>query len=213
MLVRGGLGVTCAPPSQAKGLRPRTRLRHQRRLRSPGTGQPAVFQRMVRRTVIISTVYLHNHERMWFASIGIFTLSVPWELGARFFPNHTRWRPGGQYPLVALGGRSAHRGENDVTRADNIAEDTGDRWVPSLARSTNRPRHCPTKVSLTRRRNSRPSARRPRRSGRTQSCCMTKTATPSRHLMRTSRRALCRDLPPAACALGFGHRVVHGGLY
>ena len=29
--------------------------------------------------------YLHNHTRMWFASIWIFTLNLPWELGARFF--------------------------------------------------------------------------------------------------------------------------------
>ena len=29
--------------------------------------------------------YLHNHTRMWFASIWIFTLNLPWELGAKFF--------------------------------------------------------------------------------------------------------------------------------
>jgi deoxyribodipyrimidine photo-lyase len=29
--------------------------------------------------------YLHNHARMWFASIWIFTLKLPWELGADFF--------------------------------------------------------------------------------------------------------------------------------
>ena len=29
--------------------------------------------------------YLHNHTRMWFASIWIFTLDLPWELGAEFF--------------------------------------------------------------------------------------------------------------------------------
>ena len=31
------------------------------------------------------TGYLHNHTRMWFASIWIFTLKLPWELGAEFF--------------------------------------------------------------------------------------------------------------------------------
>ena len=31
------------------------------------------------------TNYLHNHARMWFASIWIFTLELPWELGAEFF--------------------------------------------------------------------------------------------------------------------------------
>ena len=29
--------------------------------------------------------YLHNHVRMWFASIWIFTLNLPWQLGAEFF--------------------------------------------------------------------------------------------------------------------------------
>ncbi len=29
--------------------------------------------------------YLHNHARMWFASIWIFTLELPWQLGAEFF--------------------------------------------------------------------------------------------------------------------------------
>ena len=32
--------------------------------------------------------YLHNHTRMWFASIWIFTLDLPWELGAEFFLKH-----------------------------------------------------------------------------------------------------------------------------
>jgi len=32
--------------------------------------------------------YLHNHARMWFASIWIFTLRLPWQLGAAFFMEH-----------------------------------------------------------------------------------------------------------------------------
>ncbi|MDA9158035.1 DNA photolyase [Candidatus Pelagibacter sp.] len=32
--------------------------------------------------------YLHNHARMWFASIWVFTLELPWQLGAEFFMNH-----------------------------------------------------------------------------------------------------------------------------
>ena len=32
--------------------------------------------------------YLHNHTRMWFASIWIFTLELPWQLGAEFFMHH-----------------------------------------------------------------------------------------------------------------------------
>ncbi len=34
---------------------------------------------------LTSEGYLHNHARMWFASIWIFTLNLPWELGADFF--------------------------------------------------------------------------------------------------------------------------------
>ncbi len=32
--------------------------------------------------------YLHNHARMWFASIWVFTLELPWQLGAEFFMKH-----------------------------------------------------------------------------------------------------------------------------
>jgi hypothetical protein len=37
---------------------------------------------------LVATGYLHNHARMWFASIWIFTLRLPWELGADFFWRH-----------------------------------------------------------------------------------------------------------------------------
>ena len=32
--------------------------------------------------------YLHNHTRMWFSSIWIFTLKLPWQKGAEFFMKH-----------------------------------------------------------------------------------------------------------------------------
>ncbi len=34
------------------------------------------------------TGFLHNHTRMWFSSIWIFTLQLPWTLGADFFLRH-----------------------------------------------------------------------------------------------------------------------------
>jgi deoxyribodipyrimidine photo-lyase len=37
---------------------------------------------------LAQTGYLHNHARMWFASIWIFTLELPWQLGADFFLRH-----------------------------------------------------------------------------------------------------------------------------
>ena len=37
---------------------------------------------------LVETGYLHNHARMWFASIWILTLGLPWRLGADFFFRH-----------------------------------------------------------------------------------------------------------------------------
>ncbi|WP_299145941.1 FAD-binding domain-containing protein [uncultured Tateyamaria sp.] len=37
---------------------------------------------------LVQTGYLHNHARMWFASIWVFTLKLPWALGADFFLRH-----------------------------------------------------------------------------------------------------------------------------
>lgn len=37
---------------------------------------------------LVDTGYLRKHARMWFASIWIFTLGLPWRLGADFFYLH-----------------------------------------------------------------------------------------------------------------------------
>lgn len=37
---------------------------------------------------LVGTGYLHNHARMWVASIWIHTLALPWELGADWFLRH-----------------------------------------------------------------------------------------------------------------------------
>lgn len=37
---------------------------------------------------LVTSGYLHNHARMWFASIWIYTLKLPWQLGADFFLRH-----------------------------------------------------------------------------------------------------------------------------
>jgi len=80
---------------------------------------------------LVTTGYLHNHARMWFASIWIFTLKLPWELGAAFFYEHLldgdvasntlswRWVAGLQTP-----------GKTYVARADNIAHYTDGRHAP-----------------------------------------------------------------------------------
>lgn len=78
-----------------------------------------------------TTGYLHNHVRMWFASIWIFTLRLPWQLGAVYFYQHLldadpasntlswRWVAGLQTP-----------GKHYLARADNIARYTDGRYWP-----------------------------------------------------------------------------------
>jgi len=51
-----------------------------------GRTEIAVFDEWVQE--LVETGYLHNHSRMWFASIWIFTLGLPWQLGADFFLRH-----------------------------------------------------------------------------------------------------------------------------
>lgn len=80
---------------------------------------------------LVATNYLHNHARMWFASIWIFTLRLPWELGADFFLRHLidgdpasntlswRWVGGLHTP-----------GKTYLATQDNIARNTGGRFHP-----------------------------------------------------------------------------------
>ncbi len=80
---------------------------------------------------IVNTGFLHNHARMWFASIWIFTLNLPWQLGADFFLRHLldgdpasntlswRWVAGLQTV-----------GKTYLARADNIEKFTEGRFRP-----------------------------------------------------------------------------------
>ena len=73
--------------------------------------------------------YLHNHTRMWFASIWIFTLKLPWQKGAEFFLKHLydgdaasntlswRWVAGIQT-----------KGKNYVAQSWNIEKFTNNRY-------------------------------------------------------------------------------------
>lgn len=87
---------------------------------------------------LVEVGYLHNHARMWFASLWVFTLDLPWALGADFFFRHLldgdpasntlswRWVAGLQT-----------RGKTYLAQAENIAKYTGGRFRPKepLARS------------------------------------------------------------------------------
>ncbi len=79
---------------------------------------------------LIETGWLHNHARMWFASIWIFTLGLPWQLGAKFFYTHLldgdpasntlswRWVAGIQT-----------KGKHYLARSENIAKFTEGRFT------------------------------------------------------------------------------------
>ncbi|MEO1328657.1 MAG: FAD-binding domain-containing protein [Pseudomonadota bacterium] len=81
---------------------------------------------------LTETGYLHNHARMWFASIWVFTLGLPWRLGADFFLRHLL---DGDPASNTLGWRWVAglqtRGKNYVAAAWNIEKFTGGRFDPS----------------------------------------------------------------------------------
>ena len=80
---------------------------------------------------LVETGWLHNHARMWFSSIWIFTLRLPWQLGADFFLRHLvdadpasntlswRWTAGLQT-----------KGKTYLATAQNIARYTEGRFAP-----------------------------------------------------------------------------------
>ncbi len=80
---------------------------------------------------LVETGTLHNHARMWFASIWIFTLRLPWALGAAFF---LRYLLDGDPASNTLSWRwvaGLHtKGKHYVARADNIARYTDGRFHP-----------------------------------------------------------------------------------
>ena len=77
------------------------------------------------------TGYLHNHARMWFASIWIFTLKLPWRLGADFFYRHLLDGDAASNTLSWRWVAGLHtRGKPYAARADNIATYSGGRFTP-----------------------------------------------------------------------------------
>jgi deoxyribodipyrimidine photo-lyase len=86
---------------------------------------------------LTATGYLHNHARMWFASIWIFTLRLPWELGADFFLRHLRDGDAASNTLSWRWVAGLHTpGKTYLATTDNIARYTEGRFAPQgLARS------------------------------------------------------------------------------
>lgn len=80
---------------------------------------------------LIETGYLHNHARMWFASIWIFTLRLPWRLGAAFFLRHLLDGDPASNTLSWRWVAGLHtRGKHYLARAENIARYTDGRFDP-----------------------------------------------------------------------------------
>ena len=80
---------------------------------------------------LVETGYLHNHARMWFASIWIFTLRLPWVLGADFFLRHLIDADAASNTLSwrwVAGLQTA--GKTYLATAENIARHTGGRFAP-----------------------------------------------------------------------------------
>ncbi len=80
---------------------------------------------------LADTGYVHNHARMWFASIWIFTLRLPWQLGADFFYRHLLDGDPASNTLSWRWVAGLHtRGKTYRARPDNIARYTVGRFAP-----------------------------------------------------------------------------------
>ena len=74
---------------------------------------------------LVETGYLHNHARMWFASIWSFTLKLDWQLGADFFLRHLLDGDAASNTLSWRWVAGLHtRGKHYLARPDNIARYT-----------------------------------------------------------------------------------------
>lgn len=89
---------------------------------------------------LVGLGYLHNHARMWFASIWVFTLGLPWQLGADFFLRHLM---DGDPASNTLGWRwvsGLHtKGKTYLARVSNITSYTDDRFNPLGQLAVNAP--------------------------------------------------------------------------
>jgi deoxyribodipyrimidine photo-lyase len=98
---------------------------------------------------LAATGYLHNHARMWFASIWIHTLKLPWILGADFFLRHLldgdaasntlSWRWVGGMQTI---------GKTYLARPDNIEKYTNGAFNPKGLATFANPLPCPPHPAL-----------------------------------------------------------------
>ena len=75
--------------------------------------------------------YLHNHTRMWYASIWIFTLKLPWQLGAEFFMRNLLDADAASNTLSWRWVAGLHtKGKTYLARPSNIRKFTDNRYSP-----------------------------------------------------------------------------------
>ena len=80
---------------------------------------------------LAETGYLHNHARMWFASIWVYTLQLPWQLGADFFLRHLLDGDAASNTLSWRWVVGLHSvGKTYLARAENIRRFTNGRFAP-----------------------------------------------------------------------------------
>ncbi len=76
---------------------------------------------------LVETGYLHNHARMWFASIWMHTLKLDWHLGADFFLRHLMDGDAASNTLSWRWVAGLHtKGKHYIARKGNIARYTAD---------------------------------------------------------------------------------------
>ena len=86
------------------------------------------------------TGYLHNHARMWFASIWIFTLRLPWQLGADLFLRHLIDGDPASNTLSWRWVAGLHtKGKTYLALSANIARYTDNRFNPEGKLATSAP--------------------------------------------------------------------------
>ena len=94
---------------------------------------------------LCDTGYLHNHARMWFASIWIFTLGLPWQLGAAFFMQHLLDGDPASNTLSWRWVAGLHtKGKHYIARVDNILQFSNGRFdIPQNLNTDVEPLHEP----------------------------------------------------------------------
>ena len=80
---------------------------------------------------VVETGYVHNHARMWFASLWTHTLGLPWELGADFYLRHLIDGDPASNTLSWRWVVGLHtQGRTYLARNGNIARYTNGRFAP-----------------------------------------------------------------------------------